>query len=76
MEFDFSHYFRRTPLLLAAEYDQPGIVEYLIQSGADMSSAREDTLTALHVAAINGHVSAMSVLLKNGAKIECKTVDE
>ena len=56
----------RTPLLVAAAYGRQECLEMLIEAGADInaSDTKNDGNNALHLAAINGHVKIVGVLLE------------
>jgi hypothetical protein len=58
----------RTPLQLAARYDWRKCLDLLLLAGADPNFAtEEDGCTALHLAAVNGNVEAVEVLMTRGA---------
>ena len=58
----------RTPLMCAAEKGHTDCVEYLIQNGAQLD-LKEDGLTALHLAALEGHLEVMKRLLEAGQDV-------
>jgi len=60
----------RTPLHAAASLGDARIIEVLLKAGADV--AVEETIsrmTPLHIAVINHHLEAVSMLLRGGAPI-------
>ena len=54
-----------TPLHAAATSDYAGVVQLLIESGADATKANNDRTTPLHSAAMSGQLSALRVLLSD-----------
>jgi len=56
-----------TPLILAARLAIEGVVENLIQAGADINAADEHGKTALHWAAAVNNLEAVTSLLSHGA---------
>src|SRR5688572_10448784 len=56
------------PLVTAAERGDQAAVRTLLQSGADLSAARADGLTALHAAVYADHLEVVDALLRAGAK--------
>ena len=54
-----------TPLHAAAISDYAGVVQLLIESGADATKANNDRTTPLHSAAMSGQLSALRVLLSD-----------
>jgi len=56
-----------TPLIVAAEEGRYDVVEFLIESGANLNARNDLNYTALHHAAFHGHKSIVELLLKNGA---------
>ncbi|KAI0127815.1 ankyrin repeat-containing domain protein [Xylariales sp. AK1849] len=56
-----------TPLMLAAEDDQPGIVEYLLDEDVDIEAADSLNSTALDLAVANNAHRCMSLLLDRKA---------
>lgn len=57
-------------LTRAAEFDQCAVMVLLLESGNDINFMFANQ-TALHVAAAAGNTDAMSLLLDNGADLEC-----
>ena len=55
-----------TPLMFAAAYDVPSIVEALLQAGANANADSGSGVTALHVAARNGHTGSADKLAVAG----------
>ncbi|MCH8999315.1 MAG: ankyrin repeat domain-containing protein, partial [Proteobacteria bacterium] len=58
-----------TPLLIAALFDSPGALELLLERGADPAAARQDGLTALHLAAYKGYHRLVRPLIAAGAPV-------
>jgi hypothetical protein len=56
-----------TPLIVSAEEGRFEVVEFLIDSGANLNARNDLNYTALHMAAFHGHYSIVELLLKNGA---------
>lgn len=68
-----------TALHLAAQQGQTEVVKILIAAGADktlLSEPRGSGLQPIHLAALGGHVSAMSALYKAGVSIDALTGDK
>lgn len=68
-----------TALHLAAQQGQTEIVKILIAAGADktlLSEPKGSGLQPIHLAALGGHVSAMSALYKAGVSIDALTGDK
>jgi hypothetical protein len=60
-----------TPLLLAAEADHAAAVRVLIeQGGADVNAINRDNLSAVTLAAMNGHTNVLEILLATGAHLD------
>src|SRR3954466_5146203 len=53
-----------TPLDWAALYDRPAVAEYLIQRGAKVNQADYAGWTPLHLAARQGHLQVVKVLVE------------
>lgn len=72
---------RRTPLIEAAgarilsPADRDRLVKALIEHGANVNAADNMGITALMVAADNGHVEVIRRLIAGGAAIDAKTTD-
>lgn len=49
-------------------------VEQLLERGANPEAVNENGWTALHVATANDHLAMMEVLLRQGARVDAKTV--
>lgn len=62
-----------TPLIKAAMYNRPEIIEVLLAAGASLEGTNDLGYTALHLAAANGHLAATKVLLDAGAA--CSAAD-
>jgi len=61
---------RRDALLWASEYGRNGVVEFLIENGADLAAHRADGQTPLHWAVIGGHPDTVKLLLRHNAPRE------
>jgi len=57
-----------TSLHFAVKNNQPIIVEYLIQHGADMDSKNIENHTPLHYASQNGNQRVADYLVNHGAR--------
>ena len=58
----------RTPLHVAAAVDYPEMVEFLLQSGADIEARTiDENQTPIHYAAQNDAAQSLKVLLNYGA---------
>ncbi|EPQ10015.1 Ankyrin-2 [Myotis brandtii] len=57
-----------TPLYMAAQENHIEVVKYLLENGANQSTATEDGFTPLAVALQQGHNQAVAVLLENDTK--------
>ena len=53
----------KTPLMWAAAYGQTPTVNKLLQAGADVGAMADESETALHLAASNGHHDVVRMLL-------------
>ena len=60
-------------LIGAAKQGDAEAVQALLAGGADPNLARGDGMTALHMAALEGHASVVSVLLGAGAEVGATT---
>ncbi|CAL8070905.1 unnamed protein product [Orchesella dallaii] len=63
-----------TMLHVACIYGRPKIVEFLIESGADLEAKDTDGMTSLHFAASRGHQNALLLLLDAGSQIEPRNI--
>ena len=59
----------RTPLIFAAEYGDPAIVQELVSAGADLDSQDMYGWSALHWATDTEHTAAAHELLQRGASV-------
>ena len=59
-------------LALAAVAGQAGMVKFLLQKGAEVSSKSDDLSTPLHGAAFFGHVEIVELLVAAGAELNAK----
>ena len=65
--------YMRTPLHKAAYYSgAPEVIASLISRGADVNAVDRGNWTALHLAARNGHVEAMRLLLDAGTRMDVR----
>ncbi len=65
----------RTPLHKAAYYSgEPGVIESIIERGADVNARDKGDWTALHLAARNHHNDALALLLNAGAETHWRDV--
>lgn len=64
------------PLVLATKLNQVEMVEMLLKKGARVDKWLADGSTSLHIAAINGNYAIAKLLIKNGASLNVKTIDE
>jgi len=58
-----------TPLHFAAGYNRVGVVEFLLQSGADVHAKDKGGLVPLHNACSYGHYEVTELLVKHGATV-------
>jgi tankyrase len=58
-----------TPLHFAAGYNRVGVVEYLLQHGADVHAKDKGGLVPLHNACSYGHYEVTELLVKHGASV-------
>ncbi|HEX6309784.1 MAG TPA: ankyrin repeat domain-containing protein, partial [Longimicrobiales bacterium] len=57
-------------LIMASWYDRRDVVSFLLDHGVDVGTrAPKDGDTALHIAAYNGHVALVELLLERGAPV-------
>ncbi len=62
-----------TPLMFAAHYAQPEIVEALLDAGAEVNARNAAGLSALHLAAGCGSVPTVKLLLAHGADMQARS---
>ncbi|RMZ85696.1 hypothetical protein DV736_g6555, partial [Chaetothyriales sp. CBS 134916] len=60
----------RTPLLLAVMASTPNVVQFLIERGARLVSRLYNGMTALHIAAYNGEIEMIKMLLSKSESNE------
>jgi len=58
-----------TPLIVAALTGDAGVVELLIDKGADINATNNSHETALHVAVLNDHRDVAELILNKGANV-------
>ena len=64
---------KKTPLMEAAEHNQPKIIKYLLdEAKVDIEARDEGKRTALLWAAERGNVEALQMLLENSANVDAK----
>lgn len=61
---DFGDAFKRSPLIVAARYNQVAVIETLLASGASLDQRGEDGRTAVWHASDTGATEALQVLIK------------
>ena len=61
--------FGTSPAIMAVHGGNPDVLNYLIESGANIESS-ESGHTALHAAVLRGSLDAVNVLIKHGANLE------
>lgn len=61
------------PIGAAAQKGRIMCLEALIEAKADVNQGSYNDITALHRASMEGKTEAMIILLKNGAKVNCRT---
>lgn len=64
-----------TPLTLACASGETEVVQFLIDSGADLEIQNSFGATALHMAISSGSIVCVSLLLENGADVNAKLGD-
>ena len=64
--------FGQTPLLRAADAGHTKSVRMLLNKGANIKHADNESRTSLSLAAVNGHKVVAKLLLKNGAEINAQ----
>jgi hypothetical protein len=62
-----------TPLMSAAKGGFKGVVELLLQNGADVNMVNSDSMTALHLASQAGHLETVQTLVTYGADSQAKS---
>lgn len=56
----------------ASEYGRNNVVDFLLNSGADLRAGENTGMPALHWAIVGGHLETVKLLLKRGASLEAK----
>jgi ankyrin repeat protein len=67
---------RATALILAAQKGQDDVIQMLVARGAEIDAQNTDGVTAVFLAALNGHVSSTRLLARHGARLDLKTNKE
>ncbi|MBC6403932.1 MAG: ankyrin repeat domain-containing protein [Hyphomonadaceae bacterium] len=62
-----------TPLHLAADYGDAGMIAALVKAGANIELRAELGVTPLHAAAVVGNAETVAALVRAGANIRTKT---
>ncbi|KAK3067052.1 hypothetical protein LTS18_001335, partial [Coniosporium uncinatum] len=65
---------KKTPLSLAAEYNNTPLIQFLVQHGANVESRDTSERTPLRVAIDHGQLESVRLLLKLGADPRAKDV--
>ena len=64
----------KNPIIIyAVSTGEEGLVEVVLNHGADVNMEAKDGLTSLHLAAIQGHEAIALLLIKGGANLDTKT---
>ncbi|KAI8498597.1 Unconventional myosin-XVI [Branchiostoma belcheri] len=71
--FPGSSWYGRTALHLASWNGQTGVVELLIQHGANLEARDKNGWTTLHLACRYGHTGIVELLIQHGADMEART---
>ena len=61
-----------TPLVMAI-LNHPELIEFLINSGADVNSRNNALETPLHFTALRGNIEGVRLLIENGGDVDAKT---
>lgn len=64
-----------TPLMVASDWDDAVMVEFLVNHGADTNKKRLDGMTALMIASVGGKSETVKVLLQKGADASIENND-
>jgi len=57
----------RNPLVMAADYGQKDVLDYLLSNGADVNVSDSHGITPLLAAIYEGHVDCVKLLISKGA---------
>lgn len=60
----------RTPLHIAAEYNQPKAIRLLVNNGADIEKEMPGGLTSLHISTLVESIESVDTLIELGANID------
>jgi ankyrin repeat protein/serine/threonine protein kinase len=64
-----------TPLHAAASNNHVGVMELLVELGADVAAVSDLGDTPLHTASWHGHIDSIQMLVRHGADVDAKNVD-
>eukprot|EP00026_Physarum_polycephalum_P007585 Phypoly_transcript_07648.p1 GENE.Phypoly_transcript_07648~~Phypoly_transcript_07648.p1 ORF type:complete len:487 (+),score=88.56 Phypoly_transcript_07648:95-1555(+) len=67
---------KTTPLIIAAKHGSVEITQMLIDHGANVNTARMDSVTPIFMAAQENHVEVLKMLIKAGANVDACTDDD
>ena len=64
-----------TPLLMAAHYQHPGVVDMLLRAGANVSAVTDEGYTALGASVRQGNIAIAAMCVKAGADVNARYID-
>ncbi|XP_071494309.1 uncharacterized protein [Diadema antillarum] len=64
-----------TPVIFAAEGDEPAVVKYLVGKGADVNQGNKNGRRAVHCAAYKGLADCMRILINSGCDVNLQDDD-